>query len=247
MASEDKRKEGQDRRPVFLVVDYEGAEDLCHDYTQNLSSGGAFIHTDKQLSVGDQIDLQLSFPRLLAPLRISGVVRWVRSACDEGAGIGIEFTDFNEGVGRELEQVIAKIQQSDPDYVQPGIRVLLVEDNSHVSRLIRDGLGSGRYSDAAIECVGASDGRQALELLHSESFDVLVIDVNLPVMDGPAVISTLRKEEPYKSLPVIAMSAGGETAREQAMSAGADFFLEKPMRLREIFATMHLLLDGPAQ
>lgn len=242
-SSDDKRKQDDDRKPVSLVVEYEGAEDLFRDYTQNLSTGGAFVHTDRELAVGDHIDLQLSFPRLLSPLCISGVVRWVRPVSEEGSGLGIEFTDFDDGVRSELEAVLMQIQQSDPDYVQSGLRVLLVEDNPHVARLIRDGLGSGRYSDDAIECVSASNGREALDLLYSEPFDVLVIDVNLPIMDGPAVISTLRQEEPYKSLPVIAVSGGGDVARNEAMAAGADFFLEKPMRLREIFATMHLLLD----
>lgn len=245
--SEDKRQSGQDRQPMALVVDYEGAEDLYRDYTQNLSSGGTFIQTDRELSVGDRVDLQLSFPRLLAPLSISGVVRWVRPLSDENSGAGIEFTDFQDGVQQDLERILELIRDSDPDYVDSGLRVLLVEDNPHVARLIRDGLGSGRYSDAAVECIGATDGRQALDLLYSQHFDVLVIDVNLPVIDGPTVISTLRQEEPYKSLPVIAVSAGGEKAREEAMSAGADFFLAKPMRLREIFATMHLLLDGQAK
>jgi uncharacterized protein (TIGR02266 family) len=244
MSSDDKRKAGQDREPLALVVEYEGAEDLYRDYTQNLSSGGTFIQTDRELSVGDKVDLQLSFPRLLAPLSISGVVRWVRPLSEEDSGAGIEFVDFEKGVQDDLERVLRLIQERDPDYVDAGLRVLLVEDNPHVARLIRDGLGSGRYSDAAVECVGATNGRQALDLLYSENFDVLVIDVNLPVIDGPTVIATLRQEEPYKTLPVIAVSAGGEEAREWAMTAGADFFLAKPMRLREIFATMHLLLDG---
>jgi uncharacterized protein (TIGR02266 family) len=246
MAQDDKRKAGQDRQPISLVVEYDGAEDLCRDFTENLSSGGTFVHTDRALAVDEQVSLQLSFPRLLAPLRIYGVVRWVRTiGDDEGViGVGIEFIDFAGSAQQELEQIVEHIKQSDPEYVQQGIKVLLVEDNPHVAALIRDGLRSGRYSEADVECIGASDGREALRLLHSQNFDVLVIDVNLPVVDGPAVITALRKDEAHRGMPVIAVSAGGEVARQEAMDAGADFFLDKPMRLREIFATMHLLLDG---
>jgi len=246
MAEDDKRKSGQDRQVLALVVEYEGPEELCRDYTENLSSGGTFVHTDRALAVDELVSLQLSFPRLLTPLKISGVVRWVRTLGDsEGeVGVGIEFTDFAGGAREELEKVIEHISASDPDYVQPGIKVLLVEDNPHVAALIRDGLRSGRYSDVDVECVGASDGREALRLLHTQNFDVLVIDVNLPVVDGPAVITALREDDVHKTMPVIAVSAGGEVARQEAMEAGADFFLDKPMRLREIFATMHLLLDG---
>ncbi len=247
MAGDDKRKEGQARQPLVLVVEYEGPEDLCRDFTENLSSGGTFIHTDRRLAIDESVNLQLSFPRLLTPLQISGVVRWIRTVGedDEGVvGVGIEFTDFVGGARDELEQIIEHIRMSDPDYVQQGIKVLLVEDNPHVASLIRDGLRSGRYSEAEVECAFACDGREALRLLDSQNFDVLVIDVNLPVVDGPAVISALRKDEANKSMPVIAVSAGGEVARQEAMAAGADFFLDKPVRLREIFATMHLLLDG---
>lgn len=246
MAANDKRKAGGDRSPIALVVDYDGPEDLCRDYTENLSAGGTFVHTDRNLEINDLVSLQLSFPRLLAPIQLSGVVRWIRKneENEDGIGVGIEFTEFTESAREELASVIALIQGNDPHYVQQGIKVLLVEDNPHVAALIRDGLGSGRYSDADVECVGASDGREALRLLFSQNFDVLVIDVNLPMVDGPSVISALRRDETYKSLPVIAVSAGGEGARQEAMDAGADFFLAKPMRLREIFATMHLLLDN---
>lgn len=251
MAEDDKRKGGEDRQEVALVVEYSGPDELYKDYTENLSSGGTFVRTDRILEIDEIVSLQLSFPRLLEPLHISGIVRWVRTLDDKvgGVGVGIEFTDFAGSARNELDGIIGKIADGDPHYVeQQGIKVLLVEDNPHVAALIRDGLSSGRYSEAEVECIGASDGREALRLLSSQEFDVLVIDVNLPVMDGPAVISALREGGVHKSMPVIAVSAGGEGARQEAMAAGADFFLDKPMRLREIFATMHLLLDGqPAQ
>ncbi len=246
MEEEDKRQGDSERLPVALVVEYDGPEDLFRDYTANLSSGGTFVHTDRELEIDDEVSLELSFPRLLAPLYISGIVRWVRRASDHdtGVGVGIEFTDFDGSARKELEEVVTQIANGDPYFVQQGIKVLLVEDNPHVAALIRDGLASGRYSEAEVECVSASDGREALDILFTQSFDVLVIDINLPLIDGAEVIATLRAKDAYKSMPVIAVSAAGEGARRAAMEAGADFFLDKPMRLREIFATMHLLLDG---
>lgn len=242
MATEDKRTTG-DRTPVSLVVDYEGAEELYRDYTQNLSSGGAFVHTDRALEVGDVIQLQLSFPRLLAPVCLSGIVRWVRIVNDNDNGVGIEFTDFNEEAHERLDTMLAHIRDRDPSYVEPSLRVLLVEDNPHVARLIRDGLNSGRYSDTAFDLIGATNGSEALQLLLNDTFDVLVIDVNLPMIDGPTVIRTIRQEPQYTELPIIAVSAGGKDAEFDALEAGADFFLEKPMRLREIIETMKTLLN----
>ena len=241
MPADEKRK-SDDRSAVSLVVDYDGAEDLYRDYTQNLSSGGAFVHTERQLQVGHVVNLQLSFPRLLAPLCISGIVRWVRTVSENDNGVGIEFTDFDEAARNALDAVLKHIRQRDPRYVEPSLRVLLVEDNPHVARLIRDGLESGRFSQTAFDLVGAVDGKEALDLLFSDHFDVLVIDVNLPLVDGPTVIRTVRAEPRYTNLPVIAVSAGGKDAEVEALAAGADFFLEKPMRLRQIIETMKQLL-----
>src|SRR5688500_2981882 len=88
---EDKRK--SDREPVTLFVEYEGADDLLGDYTENLSSGGTSVATNRELPIGTQITLVLGFPGLLEPIAVEGTVRWTRGASTdvEEAGAGIEF------------------------------------------------------------------------------------------------------------------------------------------------------------
>jgi CheY-like chemotaxis protein len=86
------------------------------------------------------------------------------------------------------------------------------------------------------------NGREALDLLRAEPFDALIIDVYLPVIDGAHVIEKVRTVLGMKSLPIIAVSAGGPGAREAALGAGADIFLDKPMRLRQIVDTMRQLM-----
>ncbi len=129
------------------------------------------------------------------------------------------------------------------------VRVLVVEDNPHVARLIREGLAGGtkrafgdRYS---FEFDTAANGRDALDKLWHQKprFDALIIDVYLPILDGPAVIRELRGAEALRDTPVIAVSAGGKQARAEALEAGANAFLEKPMRLSEIMSSMQALLD----
>jgi CheY-like chemotaxis protein len=90
---------------------------------------------------------------------------------------------------------------------------------------------------------GAEDGRTAVELLRREQFDALIIDVYLPVVDGPRVISTARTELKLTDLPIIAVSAGGDAARRSALEAGANIFLDKPMRLRQVIDTIQRLLS----
>ena len=234
------------REPVVLVVDYEGADDLIGDYTENLSTGGTFIHTEREMEPGTEVQLVLSFPGLVTPIPIDGVVRWARGAGPEGEpGIGIEFVRMDDDARARLEQVIDAIARRDPSVVNQVVRVLVVEDNPHVARLIREGLSRSAShfgEQIAFEFTEASDGREALELCQQQQFDAAVIDVYLPIVDGAQVIQELRQSRELRGIPIIAVSAGGASARQAALEAGADLFLDKPMRLRQVIESMQRLM-----
>lgn len=239
----DKRRDT--REPVTLFVEYEGADDLVGDFTENLSSGGTFVATNRQLPIGTRVQLVLSFPGLLEPISIEGDVRWHRADGTEGdGGCGIEFM---AGPARDqLEAVVDRIRKRDPKTVSRTFRVLVVEDNRHVAALIQEGLrGSSRRdfnSNIAFTFRNAEDGRAAVEILRREPFDALIIDVYLPILDGPKVIQQARSELNLTELPIIAVSAGGDAARRSALEAGANIFLDKPMRLRQVIDTIQRLL-----
>lgn len=232
----------QRRRPVSLVVDYEGPEDLLQDYTENLSAGGTFVHTERALPIGSSVHLLLSFPGLVRPIALAGTVRWSRSGNPEDRGVGIEFDDYAGDTAQRLAEVIDAISRRDPDVVSRVLQVLVVEDNPHVAQLIREGLSGGALGSVECACRSVDTGTEALELLAREHFDVVIVDVYLPVMDGPSVIAAVRSDERLRALPIIAVSAGGMAARTEALAAGADFFLHKPMRLKEVLASVRSLL-----
>jgi CheY-like chemotaxis protein len=130
------------------------------------------------------------------------------------------------------------------------IRVLLVEDNPHVAELITDGLDgaarremSGRVA-FLFDVVG--DGHAALERLKNIEPDLIILDVYMPVMDGASFLRHIRAQEATAKVPVIALSAGGPSAREAAMKAGANVFLDKPLRLNEVLGAAARLLGGSA-
>lgn len=240
---EEKRRAA--REPVALFVEYEGADDLLGDFTENLSSGGTFVTTNRTLPVGTSVQLVLSFPGLVEPIAIEGTVRWTRGSSAAGeAGAGIEFVP---GPGRDaMATIVDRIRSGDPGMVARVLRVLVVEDNHHVAELIQAGLTGSTKRDfgsgVSFAFRNAQDGGTALEILRQESFDVLIVDVYLPVIDGPKVIMTARSELGLVDLPIIAVSAGGEQARDAAIAAGANIFLEKPMRLRRVIETMQRLI-----
>jgi uncharacterized protein (TIGR02266 family) len=241
--SADRRK--GEREALTLKVEYDDAAGLVHDFTENISHGGTFVLTTRQLEVGTPVSLVLSFPGLLQPLTLGGVVRWQRSSPPEEQGVGVEFSDLSDENRARLEQVVAAIEHGDPSLVAQRLRVLVVEDNPHVATLIREGLAGGgrREFDGRLvfDFEHVRDGREATAALARDPFDVLIIDVYLPVMDGPSVIKDVRSRERDHRMPIVAMSAGGPAARAAALAAGADFFLEKPMRLADIVNTMRKL------
>lgn len=242
-ASGQAEKRRDPRTPVVLRVDYGGPDELVFDYTENLSSRGVFLKTARRFSVGDRVRLMLSFPGLLEPVGLEGAVRWTRE--DGDAGVGVEFDD--PGSQQRIETLIERIRNRDPRVVSRLIRMLVVEDNPHVARMIQSGmLGSTeRYfgDRLAFNFRTAANGREALDLLESDTFDALIVDVYLPILDGASVITHVRRSERIRDLPIIAVSAGGDSARDTAMAAGADFFIEKPMRLRHLLDTLGKLLD----
>lgn len=243
MTEDEKRREA--REPVTLFVEYEGADDLVGDFTENLSSGGTFVATNRELPIGTRVHLVLSFPGLLEPIGIEGTVRWTRAEGEEGdGGAGIE---FDAGPSRDqLISVIDRIRSRDPRTVSRAFRVLVVEDNRHVAALLQEGLrGSSRRDfggNISFMFREAEDGRAAVDILRRERFDALIIDVYLPIIDGPKVIHQARTELGLAALPIIAVSGGGEAARRLALDAGANIFLDKPMRLRQVLETMQRLL-----
>lgn len=236
--SEQRKHE---RMPVRLIVDYEDADDFIGDYTVNLSAGGTFIHTTRQLDRDTTIQLVLSFPGLLQPITLDGIVRWSRGGHQPGVGI-----EFLPGKDREkLDALVKLIENRDPRAVARVIRVLVAEDNPHVAELICNGLGASAkrtFGDSLLFYFAtAENGAAALELLRTANFDVAIIDLYLPVLDGVKVIDHARSDLGL-DLPIIATSTGGESARDTALAAGANCFLRKPMRLREVLDSMRQLV-----
>lgn len=243
---------GDDRRnpraPIVLVVDYDSADDLIGDYVENLSSGGTFVRTERELAAGTAVDLVLKFPGLRRPIHLAGVVRWVRppSSAEGEPGVAIEFSGMDGDDRAELDEVFAAIERRDPRYVGKLLRVLLAEDNRYMARLIRDGLASsaGQFGERVMfEFCESADGLEALALCRAYRFHAAIIDIHLPNLDGASVIRELRADPGLCDLPIIAVSTGGEAARQTALDAGADLVLAKPMRLRQVVDSMRQVVD----
>jgi uncharacterized protein (TIGR02266 family) len=238
------------RVALILRVDYPDRRH-CLDATENLSGEGLFIQTDQTFEVGQPVPLSLSFPGLMDPLEIIGRVMWVRKqAGDECAGIGVR-------VDREVyRQRLAKLLSVGPTETirtspapapVEGYRILIVEDNPHLIEMytyVLKKLATGTLGGKVpIEVHFAPEGHSALQQLMSARFSLLLTDLYMPVMDGFALIEKIRREEALKTLPIIAISAGGRDAQEQAAQLGVDIFLRKPVKFVEVLETVKRLLN----
>ncbi|MDZ7938362.1 MAG: response regulator transcription factor [Rhodoferax sp.] len=116
------------------------------------------------------------------------------------------------------------------------MRLLLVEDDVMVASGIKLGLSDAGY---AVDWVGSAE--RALEVTHAETFDVAVVDIGLPRMDGLALTDALRKAG--HSMPVLILTARDALQdRVQGLDMGADDYMVKPFELPELLARLRALL-----
>jgi len=127
---------------------------------------------------------------------------------------------------------------------RPLLKVLLAEDNA-VNRLLATRLLE-KYGNTV---VAVENGQEALASIERESFDLVIMDVQMPVMDGLEAIRTVRLKEQTSGLhlPIIALTAHAMKGdRERCLAAGADEYLTKPIRAAEFFAALGRIKAGSA-
>jgi CheY-like chemotaxis protein len=115
-----------------------------------------------------------------------------------------------------------------------GTRILLVEDNA-----LNQELAVALLSGAGIEVTVAGDGRQALDRIARERFDAVLMDCQMPQMDGYEATRLLRLQPLLQELPIIAMTANVMSGdRERAIAAGMNDHVAKPINVDDLFATL---------
>lgn len=115
-----------------------------------------------------------------------------------------------------------------------GARILLVEDNA-VNQLVAVEL----LKQAQLEVVVANDGQEALERLAQDSFDCVLMDLEMPVMDGYTATAHIRTQPAWTTLPVLALSASVlPEDRSRAARAGVNGHIAKPILRDELYAAL---------
>lgn len=163
---------------------------------------------------------------------------WVES--EEGVGSTFFFRlplQIDKEKRETAEKGSSELQLLDPKAVLSevkGARLLLVEDNAFNRDLVVELLES-----AGILVLVASNGREALDQIAAHSFDCVLMDVQMPVMDGYEATQEIRRIPDLADLPIIAMTAGAmESDRKKCLEAGMNDYVSKPINVGEFYRTL---------
>jgi CheY-like chemotaxis protein len=171
-------------------------------------------------------------------LAMSGDIN-VKSAPEHGSTFSFVFTaplSIIEGVRP------AAAERPVPSPAQKT-RILLVEDNQ-VNREVAKALLSSLSAEIEI----AENGRQAIEKLHAAHFDLVLMDIQMPVMDGLTATRKIRTaERPWSMVPILALTAGATDGdRNECFEAGMNDYLAKPLKAAELLAKVSKALGADA-
>jgi CheY-like chemotaxis protein len=116
-----------------------------------------------------------------------------------------------------------------------GIKILLVDDNAVNRQVVK--LFTAKLSPQFVE---AANGQEALDRLLDERFDIVLLDVHMPVMDGKEAIRRIRaSSESWREIPVIALTADAMSGdRERYLALGMSDYVSKPLDQRELTAKL---------
>jgi len=120
-------------------------------------------------------------------------------------------------------------------------RILIVEDSPTMRKLIM--LALGRIK--GVDVVEATDGMDGLRKLSESAFQVAIVDINMPVMNGIQMIELVRAEKKYAALQILVITTeGADEDRKRALAAGANGYLTKPVEPSKVGEAVRKLLPA---
>jgi two-component system chemotaxis response regulator CheY len=119
------------------------------------------------------------------------------------------------------------------------LHALVVDDSSAMRTQLRYAL----QRVAGMDTVEASDGADAWRKLSSAAFDIVITDINMPLLDGLKLVALVRAGGVHQHVPVVVVTTeGAEADRKRAMSLGASAYLVKPVQANQVVETVRSLL-----
>jgi two-component system alkaline phosphatase synthesis response regulator PhoP len=120
-------------------------------------------------------------------------------------------------------------------------KILITDDEENIRLLVRSMLGKDYI------VLGASDGREAVDMAHTQQPDLILMDILMPKMDGYTACSAIKKDPATRAIPVVMVSAiGHELNVKLGQEMGASGYITKPFEPRDLLDAIDRCLKSPA-
>lgn len=233
------RRRVEPRVAAAFRVTYESLDELVEAYTVDVSRGGLYVRTNRFLPLGAVVRLHLLMPEGTAELRAVARVAYVLDEAqaeghDRPAGMGMEFLDLGgTPIADQIARFIARVSPEvdvPPSPAGMSARVLVVDDDVwHRER------AAGVMRDAGFDVFTAENGVKALSMAMQLEPDLILTDVQMPVMDGWQLVRMLRARPSLAQIPVIFVtSLSSDEQRLQGYRLGVDDYIAKPFEEDEL-------------
>ncbi|MCA9683078.1 MAG: response regulator [Myxococcales bacterium] len=117
---------------------------------------------------------------------------------------------------------------------------LVVEDSPPMRKMIVFALSRVRELDV----VEADDGVDALRRIAGTKFDIIITDINMPILDGLKLVKRLRADENYKDVPIVIITTEGAAEdRQRALALGANAYITKPIQAQQVISLVREILS----
>lgn len=120
------------------------------------------------------------------------------------------------------------------------LNALVVEDSPPMRKMIVFALSRVRE----LNVVEADDGVEALRKIAQQSFDIIITDINMPILDGLKLVKRLRADANYRDVPIVIITTeGAEEDRQRALALGANAYITKPIQAPQVLGLVREILD----
>jgi CheY-like chemotaxis protein len=204
-------------------------------HTTVLTPDTAFVRIDEEIAPGTSVGLVVSLRGALRPLRFRAEVTERNHPGGPGApgGLWLAIDACSPADANSLRRLL-----DPPPAIRP-LQILLVDDSSMTCDVFVH--AAALAGSHALRLDAVTDAEQAWERLETSRYDLLVVDHFLTGSSGAHLITRVRFTPHTQPMPVLGLSVGGKVARDAMLAAGVDVFLDKPVRARELLATLKRL------
>jgi CheY-like chemotaxis protein len=227
--------------PLVLRADVSRGDRTSAGYTVEVSPSRLLVRAARVDLPGTNVTVRLSFPRLLEALTLHGTVVATHDPHVHKQTASMSIDLQKDAACDRLATLLGRWQARRMRLPAEGATaaVLIADDNSLIREMFAYGVRKYFYRiGRMVRVETAAHGHAAWQLLCKSAYDLVIVDFELPVLSGQALLGRIRYEPALERLPVVLVSDAGPVARLEALDAGADVFLDKPVVLRDLLGTL---------